>query len=105
MSGKVIGESVNDICTTAKLQHRGKCPESLVKYLKDDTNSFKDRNTAIWALGQLGEESALETLEGYYTGEIPEREPLDEALSQHEIKKAINLINSGFNITAFLWRR
>jgi hypothetical protein len=32
-------------------------------------------DSAIWALGQLGDDRALQMLEHFYTGDIPDRAP------------------------------
>ncbi|MBU0670614.1 hypothetical protein KKF29_00480 [Patescibacteria group bacterium] len=40
----------------------------------------------------------------HYSGDMPEREPLDKSISQYELKKAVNLYEGGFNATAFVWR-
>lgn len=80
------------------------CVEALISVLNDENKSFRIRNSAIWALGQLGDSRALSVLQGYYTGNIPQREPLDKTISQYELKKAINLTKGGFNITAIFWR-
>jgi hypothetical protein len=55
-------------------------------------------------LGEFGGSRALPVLQKYYTGNIPDREPLDEMISQYELKKAIELASGGPNITAWLWR-
>ena len=99
-----IGFDVKQQCRNAKSQYGGDCVESLVVLLKDENRGFKDRNSAIWALGQLGDNRALPVLQSYYTGDIPEREPLDKTISQYELKKAVNLTSGGYNITAFIWR-
>jgi hypothetical protein len=72
--------------------------------VKDNNQSFRNRNSAIWALGQLGDPQALPILQSLYTGMIPDREPLDAGISQYELKKAINLVNGGTNISAPVWR-
>jgi len=100
-----IGYDVKNQCLTAKRSYgENNCTTALVTLLNDENRSFRERNYAIWALGQLGDEAALPTLESYYTGIIPEREPLDEMISQYELKKAINLARGGTNITAMFWR-
>lgn len=99
-----IGYEVKRQCQTATNQYSGECVESLIKLLNDDHQGFRARNDAIWALGQLGDERALSTLENYYTGDIPDREPLNEVISQYELKKAVNLTSGGINIGAFIWR-
>ncbi len=99
-----IGYDVKQRCLDAKSQYEGNCTEALVTLLKDEDRGFKDRNSAIWALGQLGDAKALPVLQSYYTGNIPDREPLNAVISQYELSKAINLVNGGTNITAFFWR-
>ena len=99
-----IGVSVRGQCQIAKARYKQDCVESLMMVLDDETNTLRERNTAIWALGQFGDSRALKVIDKYYTGQIPDREPYDATLSQYEMKKAIKLINGGFNITAVLWR-
>jgi len=105
MSGAIIGRSVRAACAEAVARVAGdECLPALTKLVADETASFEERNGAIWALGQLGDRRALPTLRGLQNGTSPERERLDEALSQHEIDKAIRLLNSGVNLTAIVWR-
>ena len=99
-----IGFDVKTKCFDAKKEYGGSCTKSLVSLLEDENRGFRARNSAIWALGQLGNPSALPTLQKFYTGNIPDREPLDETISQYELKKAINLVSGGKNITAIFWR-
>lgn len=99
-----IGYGVRERCQEAQTKYEGECVEVLIETLNDESNPFAERNSATWALGQLGDEKALATLKGYYTG-VPEgREPWDEVLSQYELSKAIKLIESDFNISAWVWR-
>jgi hypothetical protein len=100
-----IGYDAKALCQSAQRQYGGDCVEALISQLDDEHQSFRDRNSAIWGLGQLGDRRALTTLESYYTGNIPDREPLDETISQYELKKAINLTSGGVNLGAFIWRR
>jgi len=99
-----IGYETNNLCQNAKWQHGGDCMEALITQLEDEHQGFRDRNHAVWALGQMGDERALPILKKYYTGKIPRREPLDEMISQYELKKAINLVGGGTNIGAWIWR-
>jgi len=99
-----IGFDVKSKCREAKSEYGGDCTEAMMGLLNDESRGFRARNSAIWVLGQLGEGRALPVLQNYYTGNIPPREPLDEAISQYELKKAINLAGGGLNITAFFWR-
>jgi len=101
-----IGYEAKNICQEAKNIYGSKqnCTTALIKLLDDDQQNFRKRNDAIWALGQFGNSSALPTLKKYYTGVIPNREPLNKTISQYELKKAIKLAEGGLNITAFIWR-
>ncbi len=99
-----IGYDVKDKCRQAKLDYGGTCNQALAKLLQDETRSFSSRNSAIWALGQLGNPDSLSVLKSFYTGNIPDREPLNETISQYELKKAINLVSGGTNLTAIFWR-
>jgi len=99
-----IGTQVDDRCQYAMSEYDGDCVESLISLLNDESNGYRTRNSAIWALSQLGDSRALLVLQSYYTGDIPEREPLDQSLSQYELKKAINLTSGGFNMGAWVWR-
>lgn len=99
-----IGFDVKSKCFDAQKEYGGTCTESLTSLLVDENRGFRARNSAIWALGQLGNPTALSVLQKYYTGVIPNREPLDQTISQYELKKAINLVSGGKNITVNFWR-
>ncbi len=100
-----IGFDVKRQCRDAKSEYgQEKCVDALVTLLNDENRGFSARNSAVWALGQLGDSKALPVLESYYTGNIPEKEPLNEVISQYELKKAINLTSGGTNLTAIFWR-
>jgi len=102
-----IGYEVKQQCKDAKEQYLsqdGDCVTALIHLLNDEGKGFKARNSAIWALGQLGDARALPVLQSYYTGNIPPREPLSKTISQYELKKAIQLTNGGLNISAIIWR-
>lgn len=100
-----IGHEAKRLCQEAKWDYQQTdCVEALITQLNDENQGYRTRNHAIWALGQFGDSRAVPVLQQYYTGEIPEREPLDSTISQYELKKAINLANGGPNITAWAWR-
>jgi len=99
-----IGFDVKTQCQDARREYGNDCADALTSLLNDTNRGFRARNSAIWALGQLGDRRALPTLQRYYTGNIPPREPLDEVISQYELKKAINLTSGGINLPAFFWR-
>ena len=99
-----IGYEAKRQCRDATWKYGGDCVEALISKLEDEHEDFRARNNAIWALGQIGDSRALPILESYNTSNIPGREPLDEMLSQYELKKAINLVSGGVNITALVWK-
>lgn len=100
-----IGFGVKDICMEAKSKYEGNCEETLIKYLDDEDNSFMKRNSAIWALGQLGDPRALPVIEKYYDEKKLEKKcNRRKHLCQYEMHKALKLLNGDLNISAFVWR-
>jgi hypothetical protein len=100
-----IGFDVKKQCRDAKNEYgQEKCVDALITLLNDEDRGFSARNSAIWALGQLGDDKALPVLQHYYTGIIPDKEPLNGVISQYELKKAVNLTSGGKNITSIFWR-
>ncbi len=67
--------------SNAESKYKGDCVEALTQLVKDQENTFRERNRAIWALGQLGDKRALSVLEELYTGNIWERESYDDCIS------------------------
>lgn len=93
-----IGRSVSVRCYEATREYEGDCVEALISLLEDENKEFKVRNSAIWALGQLGDSRALPVFMSYRIGDIPEKESLDGVISQYELRKAINMTNGGVNL-------
>jgi hypothetical protein len=103
LSVNLIGYSVKEKCVIAQEKYNGDCIESLIAYLDDEQNGFHSRNSAIWALGQLGDERALPVLKKYYTGYNGERQNRHQGLAQLELKRAIGYMEGNLNITKFFW--
>jgi len=99
-----IGYEAKNNCKEAQAKYGGNCTQALSARLNDPTQSFKSRNDAIWSLGQWGDPDALPVLQSLYTGDIPNREPYNQVISQYELKKAIKLCHGGTNLTAIFWR-
>ena len=107
-----IGRDAKSRCQEAKREYlpagrqaaETDCAEALIALLNDESKGFRARNSAIWALGQLGDSRALPDLQGHYPGNIPSKESLDKTISQYELKKEIKLTSGGFNATAIFWR-
>jgi hypothetical protein len=98
---KSIGEGVNEFSQTARSMFPGERSEALVALVDCESCSLRDRNHAVWALGQLAERRALPVLQKYYTGTNCDHE---RYICQKELKKALNLAARGYNPSAFLWR-
>lgn len=97
--------TVSKTCDSAKKKHGGKCQKALVKVLEDEKANPREKNDAIWALGQMAESESLSALEKIYVGKVPEgREPLDKVVSQYEIEKAIRWVKNG-NWTSWMYGR
>lgn len=104
IGGIWIGHEVKSNCFLAQNAYGGECVTALTQLLNDKNRSFRERNSAIWTLGQLADQRALPVLEKYYTGHIPDREPLNGTISQYELSKSLKLVRGGTNLSAFIWR-
>jgi hypothetical protein len=93
--------AVKEISAEATQQYPGDRIEALISYVKSEDHSLRQRNRAVWALGQIGDKRALPVLNQFYTGG-----PCDHAhcLCQYELQKAIKLCKGSFNATAWLPR-
>ncbi|PIQ68393.1 MAG: hypothetical protein COV91_04330 [Candidatus Taylorbacteria bacterium CG11_big_fil_rev_8_21_14_0_20_46_11] len=104
LSINLIGYSVKEKCRIARAKYSGDCAQALISFLDDENNSFQDRNSAIWALGQLGDKRSLPVLKKYYIGYSGERHDRSQSLAQLELKRAIGYMEGNLNITPFFWR-
>ncbi|MFA7654379.1 MAG: hypothetical protein WCX97_05115 [Candidatus Magasanikbacteria bacterium] len=104
ITGTQIGYDVKKRCQSIQKQYGGECVEVLMKQVAD-TNTSYGKNDAIWALGQLGDKRAIQFLKTYDNGQpLPEHESWNEGVSQYELRKAIKLLESDFNISSLVWR-
>ena len=104
ISTTIIGNGVKEICQVAKAKYSGQCVDALISYLDDPTNDMRNRNTSVWALGQLGDKKSLDVLKKYHTGEDEFPVNLHTTLSQLQLKRAIGYMEGNPNITTFFWR-
>ena len=95
-----IRSGVKKISAEATQQYPGDRVEALIAYVKSDDHNLRQRNFAVWALGQIGER-ALPVLKQFYTGGPCDH---DHYLCQYELQKAIKLCEGRFNATAWLPR-
>jgi hypothetical protein len=98
------GSDVRRYCKNAKKIYQGDCVTVLSELVIDNSVPYRDRNHAIWALGQLGDRRGLTYITKFYTGKKQESISPDNELSQYEMGKAIRLMQGGLNITAIIWR-
>ena len=96
-----IRSSVKEISAEATQQYPGDRIEALTAYVDSENKSLRQRNRAVWALGQIGDERALPTLEKSYTGGPCDH---DSRLCQGELQKAIKACKGGLNATTWLPR-
>jgi len=61
---------------------------ALIAYVQSEQHSLRERNQAVWALGQLRDPRAVPLLEAAYTGEPCSH---DLFLCQRELGKALKL--------------
>lgn len=93
---------VRENCNNVISKHKTNCQEALIKNFQSDDSSIKEKNDAIWTLGQLADKRSLPFLKSIYKDEIPDREPLDKVISQYEIRKAIKWSEKG-NWTSWMY--
>lgn len=96
-----IGSQVRAEAAKAQARYSGSPTEALQKLVADDSQELRKRNRAVWALGQLAVTDAASLLRAHLTGR-----PCDHAheLCQHELNKALKLIDGSFNATTWVWR-
>jgi hypothetical protein len=96
-----IASGVRAASGVAMREYGGDPVSALMAFAAAPSQSLRDRNRAVWALGQLGDPRALVLLEQLYTGK-----PCDHSrqLCQRDLKKAIHLCRGGLNLPALMWR-
>jgi hypothetical protein len=100
----MIGRSVRSVSDAALVYFPENANDrvgALTALVESERHGIRERNRAIWALGQLGDPRALPVLEKHYTGGETEEAGV---LSQYELKKAIALCRGATNISALVWR-
>ena len=97
----LIGSGVHAASEAALVEHPGDRVLALMSYVESPNHTLRERNRAVWALGQLGDARALPVLEEHVTGKDCEH---DRLLCQYELRKAIRLCRGATNIAAFVWR-
>lgn len=94
-----ISGSINSISNEALREFEGDRVIALISYADCNKYDLRKRDSAVWALGQIGDKRALPILQKYYTGENCDHQ---KNLCQHELKKAIEGCSGKFNATAWM---
>lgn len=99
-----IYQNVSDISIEAKNEFGLDTVESLMAVIKSKRSSFKEKNNAIFALGQIGDKRALPILIQLDTDEIQEK-PWDSSkyIVQYKVEKATEQVNSSFSLTRWMY--
>ncbi len=97
----LIGHQVREAVAAAQDLEQGEPVAALMAVARSPEYTLKQRNNAIWALGQLGDARALPILENLHDGQECRHQ---DALCQHELRKAIDGCRGGVNIGAVVWR-
>jgi hypothetical protein len=92
---------VKRMSVKATKEYPGNRVDALIAYMRSESHSLRDRNRAVWALGQIGDKRALPVLESFYTGGDCDHE---KCLCQRELRHAIRGCKGGLNLTAWLPR-
>jgi hypothetical protein len=96
-----IGAGVDGVLEKARDRFSGNDTNALVAMMNSSDIPLKDRNLAVWALGQLGDTRAAASLEKLLTGKPCEHA---SAVCQRELKKAIRHCRGGANVTRWAWK-
>ena len=95
---------VKEACLLAKSEFPGDCQTALVQYIESKNHTIREKNTAIWALGQLADTRSVEFLEEL-EDLIPPSEKCqhDKHPCSYEIQKALKWSRNG-NMTSWMYR-
>ena len=103
---RMIYSGVESICEISSNKFESDNVEALISLIESDEFSFKQKNKAIWALGQIGDRRALPLLRKLDTDEIQKKpHDSDKYIVQYSVEKAIKQINSNFIVTRWIYRR
>jgi hypothetical protein len=99
----MIGSGVRRFSRAAQARFPGKRAEALIAMVECESCDMRDRNHAVWALGQLDDPRALAVLERYHTGEKCDHV---HSLCQKTLGIALRHLRQEDNNRgeAFLWR-
>ena len=101
-----IYSDVKQVAQAARTKFPGDSVQALVACLQSDDVSFQDKNEAVWALGQIGDNRALQPLKNLYTGVECEK-PCSKKnkICQYELEKAVEFCGGKFSATKWMYSR
>lgn len=97
----MIGLGARKFTQIAQGRFPGDRVVALMSMVECESCSMRDRNHAVWTLGQLADRRALPVLEKYYTGEKCDH---SNKICQYELEKALRLVRKGYNYQMPFWR-
>lgn len=89
-----IKTEANHFANTAMQEYHSDKTESLLMMIFDDNSNYEDKNMAIWALGTLKAEGALQDLEEMDT--LTDEQYKELGISRYELEKAILKIKGDY---------
>ncbi|HKZ34256.1 MAG TPA: hypothetical protein VJ179_00090 [Patescibacteria group bacterium] len=100
----LIRKDVKTACLKAKTAYQKDCVESLIQVIQSGESSYREKNTAVWALGQIADKKALPFL-SILEASLPKQErcTYDEFICTYEVQKAIKWCTQG-NVTSWMYR-
>ncbi|MBI4893764.1 MAG: hypothetical protein HY821_24310 [Acidobacteria bacterium] len=94
-----IGVTAYRLSQQASERFGGDRVEGLIQQVECTSCAMKERNLAVWALGQIGDQRALPVLREHETGKACNH---TKELCQHELTKAIRHIERGIPLHSVL---
>ncbi len=101
LASYMMGYGTHRECLKAQAIHKGSCTTALLSVVNDERSSIKDKDLAIWAIGQIGNPEAITALQAHQTDEEC---PRKACISQFEIQKAIDLCSGKLNAAGKIWK-
>ncbi len=101
---RLIFVDVQNACAAAEERFPGDHVDALIACALCDDIPFKERNRAIWALGQIGDKRALAALRGLKTSEV-QKKPYDSSryIVQYTVDKAIEQCEGTISLTRWMY--
>ncbi len=101
----LIFDGVRGISEKAKAEFGSDHTVALILLMESERHSFKERNRAVWALGQIGDKRALPNLLKLNNKVPSQTKPWDSSkyYVKYSIEKAIHQINSKFIVTRWMY--